>query len=114
MNEERFLVWGGTPVFGSNRAEESGQMLQPVPADVEAVYAENLEKATTREEVANILRHMDASNINIVGSRDMVYLTSELAAIVDTFNPYHANFLTRSLGLRQKVFDLFMEERQGE
>ena len=57
---------------------------------------------------------MAENNINISGTRGYVYSSEGQANIVENFNPYFPNELTRGMGIRQKMVEIYWTEDLNE
>lgn len=104
------LVWGGTPDYDNYRMLESSWELNPVSDEVTQAYYEQIQAKTCRKGLIAVLKHMAANNINISGTRGYVYSSEGQANIVENFEPYIPNELTRGMGIRQKMLEIYKKE----
>lgn len=101
------LVFGGNCEWNSNRAKESAWELMEVPEEVVEEYKLQISNADSIENLKRIIKHMADNNINIVGSRAYVYMTSELLHVIDRLGIlYPYNYLPRTIGIRAKAIEL--------
>lgn len=105
------LVWGGTPDWGNYRMNEASWELNPVSDEVTQAYYEQIQAKTCRKGLIAVLKHMAENNINISGTRGYVYSSEGQANIVENFNPYFPNELTRGMGIRQKMLEIYEKEK---
>lgn len=108
------LVWGGTPDRGNYRMLEPSWELNPVSDEVTQAYYEQIQAKTCRKGLITVLKHMAENNINISGTRGYVYSSEGQANIVENFNPYFPNELTRGMGIRQKMVEIYWTEDLNE
>lgn len=108
------LVWGGTPDNNNYRMEEPSWELNPVSDEVTQAYYDQIQAKTCRKGLISVLKHMAENNINISGTRGYVYSSSGQAKIVENFNPYYPNQLTRGMGIRQKMVEIYWTEDLNE
>lgn len=108
------LVWGGTPDNDNYRMEELSWELNPVSDEVTQAYYDQIQAKTCRKGLTSVLKHMAENNINISGTRGYVYSSSGQAKIVENFNPYYPNQLTRGMGIRQKMVEIYWTEDLNE
>lgn len=101
------LVYGGRRDGLSNRMVQDATMLPEVKEEVVEEYFKAIQKAATRKQLAEVLIHMNDNNINIVGTRDYVYSSISMATEVMHFHPSTCQVITRSMNLRNKVFELW-------
>ena len=104
------LVWGGTPDSDNYRMEESSWELNPVSDEVTQAYYDQIQAKTCRKGLISVLKHMADNNINISGTRGYVYSSSGQAKVVENYNPYHPNHLTRGMGIRHKMMEIYERE----
>lgn len=108
------LVWGGTPDLYNYRMEEASWELNPVSEEVTKAYYEQIQTKTCRKGLITVLKHMAENNISIVGTRGYVYSSEGQANIVENFKPYAPNELTRGMGIRQKMIEIYEKENLSE
>lgn len=108
------LVWGGTPDEDNYRMVESSWQLNPVSDEVTKAYYDQIQAKTCRKGLIAVLKHMAENNINICGTRGYVYSSYGQAEQVENFNYYYANALTRGMGIRQKMIEIWESEQDGE
>lgn len=111
LTDDVTLVWGGIPDEGNFRIIEPSWLLNPVSDEVTQAYHEQIQAKTCRKGLVTVLKHMADNNINIVGTRGYVYSSSGQANIVDNFNRYYPNSLTRGMGIRQKMMEIYEKEK---
>lgn len=105
------LVWGGTPNEGNFRMIEPSWLLNPVSDEVTQAYHEQIQAKTCRKGLVTVLKHMADNNINIVGTLGYVYSSGGQAKVVENFNPYFSNQLTRGMDIRQKMIEIYEKEK---
>lgn len=110
LTDDVKLVWGGTPDSEGYRMEESSHMLNPVSDEVTQAYYDQIQAKTCRKGLIAVLKHMSRNGISIVGTRGYVYTASGQAYHVENFNPWYDNALTRGMGIRYKMKDIYKEE----
>lgn len=108
------LVWGGTPDEDNYRMVEASWELNPVSDEVTKAYYDQIQSKTCRKGLIAVLKHMAENNINICGTRGYVYSSGGQAEQVENFNYYYANALTRGMGIRQKMIEIWENEQDGE
>lgn len=108
------LVWGGTADLYNYRMTEASWELNPVSDEVTQAYYEQIQAKTCRKGLITVLKHMADNNINIVGTRGYVYSSEGQANIVENYNPYRPNELTRGMGIRQKMMEIYEKETFSE
>lgn len=108
------LVWGGTPDENNYRMVEASWELNPVSDEVTQAYYNQIQAKTCRKGLIAVLKHMAENNINICGTRGYVYSSLGQAENVEHFNYYYANALTRGMGIRQKMIEIWESEQDGK
>lgn len=107
-----YLVRGGTPVLGKNRAAEKATELDPVGEPLASTIERKIRNSTSAEDLYDVLDDMIECDINIVGSRDYVYVTKRIKYFIEHLEKigyisFYGNLITHSGGLRDKVKELF-------
>lgn len=105
------LVWGGTPDAEYYRMLETSWELNPVSDEVTQAYYEQIQARTCRKGLITVLKHMADNNISICGTRGYVYSSQGQVYYVENFNPYYSNALTRGMGIRQKMLEIYEKEK---
>lgn len=108
------LVWGGTPDEDNYRMVEPSWKLNPVSDEVTKAYYDQIQAKTCRKGLIAVLKHMARNNINICGTRGYVYSSEGQAKQVENFNYYYDNALTRGMGIRQKMIEIWESEQDGK
>ncbi|QHZ59870.1 hypothetical protein HWD03_gp140 [Alteromonas phage vB_AmeM_PT11-V22] len=114
LTDDVKLVWGGTPDKEGYRMEECSYMLNPVSEEITQAYYDQIQAKTCRKGLIAVLKHMEENNIAIVGTRGYVYTASGQASLVENFNPWYENALTRGMGIRDKMKEIYMRETSIE
>lgn len=108
------LVWGGTPDDDNYRILEPSWKLNPVSDEVTQAYYDHIQAKTCRKGLIAVLKHMADNNVNISGTRGYVYSSQGQAYQVENFNPWYSNALTRGMGIRQKMMEIYEKENLSE
>jgi hypothetical protein len=92
---------------------EASWGLNPVSDEVTKAYYDQIQDKTCRKGLITVLKHMAENNINICGTRGYVYSSEGQACQVENFNHYYPNALTRGMGIRQKMIEIWESEQDG-
>ncbi len=97
----------------SNRLPEKIEEYHTVPVDNVKRYEELITKASTLHELVKVLEEMSENFIAIAGTRGHLYRAEAMLDLVEDirdlgYNRHIFKQITRTLGLRGKVYDLLL------